>query len=196
MRFNQGANPSNDAYAIEAYYHNSSSNRKPRITIMKPAHAYERKPLRISSELSPFPKHDPPQTVEQLVTDGYFSLSKTEPELALIDDRQRSAWMGLDDTIAQIQVRQDIYKRHMDELLMGECYAFRALSRGGFPPSEEQYANYNRQMQDLSMQRRAERVSFWRDVSRLRQAIPENLQQYLGALRKSQILGDTPGDLL
>ena len=49
-------------------------------------------------------------------------------------------------------------------------------------------------MNDLYMEQRAERVSLWRDVSRLRLELPENAQQYLSAYRKVSILEDDKGD--
>jgi hypothetical protein len=40
----------------------------------------------------------------------------------------------------------------------------------------------------LEQQKREERLSLWRDVSRLRQTIPQSAQEYLGTCRRTQII--------
>jgi hypothetical protein len=54
---------------------------------------------------------------------------------------------------------------------------------------------YQKRLQELYAEERAERVSAWRDISKLRQLLPESIRQYLSSYRKSQILNDLPGDL-
>jgi len=49
-------------------------------------------------------------------------------------------------------------------------------------------------MNDLRAEQRAERVNLWRDVSRVRERLPESAQQYLSSFRKLEILGDEGGD--
>lgn len=137
-----------------------------------------------------------PQTVEDLVYQGYFAVPARENETAILHDRVDTSWLGLDDVLTQIRQRHDVYRQNLLELQWSECYAFNELARGGWPPSPEQYVLYERRMQDLRADRRAERVTLWRDVSRLRERIPESAQMYLSALRKLDLLKDTDGDFV
>ena len=137
-----------------------------------------------------------PQTVEDLVRDGYFAVPAREPETALLVDRQDMAWLTLDDALAQIREREDIYRKNMLEIEWAKCYAFNEMARQGWPFSDEKSALYQRRITDLHADQRGERVRFWSDISRVRQLVPPSAQQYLSALRKSQILNldgsDTP----
>jgi len=135
-----------------------------------------------------------PQTVEQLVYKGYFTVPPFDPDTAILSDKKHTSWLGLEDVIGQVRQRQSIYEKNMNEIEWSKCYAFNELARGGWPPTPEQYITYNKRLQDLHMDQRSERISFWKDVSRLRQALPESAQQYLSAFRKIEILNDTEGD--
>ena len=132
-----------------------------------------------------------PQTVEQLLYHGYLSMPKMAPETAIFADKKHTSWLGLDDIITQIKHRENVYHDNMTDLKWSQCYAFNEMTKGGWPSSDEKELIYNRRMQDVASQERLERTSFWRDVSRLRQQIPESLQGYLSVLRKTEILDDT-----
>jgi hypothetical protein len=135
-----------------------------------------------------------PQTVEQLISRGYFAVPRMAPETAGIHDRKLSSWLGLDDIIGQIRQREDLYKKNMLDLEWGKCYAFNELAHSGWPASADQMALYHKRLQELHAEQRMERVSAWRDVSTLRQLLPENVQGYLSAMRKVEILDDDGGD--
>ena len=137
---------------------------------------------------------DGPQTIDQILRHGYMTLPAAELETATIQDKQHTSWLGLDDILGQIHQRDEIYRRNMNELLWGECYAFNEFARGGWPPSPEQDSKYQEHLADLAMQQRADRVSAWRDISALRQLLPESAQEYLSAFRKSELLRDLGGD--
>ncbi len=137
---------------------------------------------------------DGPQTVEDLVQEGYFAVPDHEPETAVLFDRKHTSWMALDDVLGQIKQREEIYKKNMLDIQWSQCYAFNELARNANPATEEAYAVYEKRMHDLRAEQRAERVTFWRDVSRIRERLPESAQQYLSAFRKLQILGDEGGD--
>jgi len=137
-----------------------------------------------------------PQTVEQLVYTGYFTVPPFDPDTAILSDKKHTSWLGLEDVIGQIRQRQSIYEKNMNEIEWSKCYAFNELARGGWPATPEQYCTYNKRLQELHMDQRKERISFWKDVSRLRQSLPESAQQYLSAFRKIEILNDTGGDEL
>lgn len=137
---------------------------------------------------------DQPQTVEQLIERGYFAAPRGEPEMAFLYDRKQTSWMALDDVLGQIRHRYEVYKQNVQDLLWGECYAFNELARNGWPATPEQYGLFERRMQDLRSERRAERVTLWRDVSGLRERIPESAQNYLSAFRKTELLDDAGGD--
>ena len=148
-----------------------------------------------SSQSKPWPGiDDGPQTVEDLVQQGYFAVPAREPETAGIFDRTHTSWMALDDVLGQIRQRHDIYKQNLLDISWGECYAFNELARQGRPATPEAYILYGKRMQDLQSEQRAERITFWRDVSRIRERLPESAQQYLSAFRKVQILDDDGGE--
>lgn len=137
-----------------------------------------------------------PQTVEQLVTQGYFAAPASDPETAFLHDKKHTAWLGLDDVIAQVRQRRNLYEQNMLEIEWSKCYAFNEFAREGWPASSEQYCTYTKRMQELHADQRAERIAVWKDISGLRQLLPETAQQYLSAFRKTEILKDTDGDVL
>jgi hypothetical protein len=137
---------------------------------------------------------DGPQTVEQLVSQGYFAIPAMAPEIATIHDKKQTSWLGLDDVVGQIRGRWQLYEENMLEIEWSKCYAFNELAHGGWPASGEQECVYHKRLQELHAEQRAERIAVWRDISELRQTVPESLQQYLSAFRKSEILDDLQGD--
>ena len=142
-----------------------------------------------------FPSIDQgPQTVEQLLEQGYFAPPARQPETAVLHDRRETTGLGLDDVLTQIDQRQTIYRENMLDLAWSECYAFNELARGGWPATLEQQTVYEQRMQRLRSEQRAERVSLWQDISKLRQSLPEVMQQYLSAFRKLEILDGPGGD--
>ncbi len=140
------------------------------------------------------PGDEGPQTVEQMISRGYFSVPRMAPEMAGLYDRKLSSWLGLDDIIGQIRRREDLYRKNMLDLEWGKCYAFNELAHSGWPASADQMALYHKRLQELHAEQRMERVSAWRDISGLRQLLPENIQGYLSAMRKVEILDDDGGD--
>ena len=139
-----------------------------------------------------------PQTVEQIVSRGYFSIPNGEPETAIISDKKQTSWLGLEDTIRQVRNRSELYHRNMYELHQGVCEAdnaiFRQVAAQGAPPDNRQQYSANKLTQELYEQMRLERVNLWKDVSRLKQTLPEVAQNYLAAYRKVAILEDDKGD--
>ena len=151
---------------------------------------------RFFSSGTPITKIDEgPQTVEQLVEQGYISLPASEPEIAILTDRKHTSWLGLEDVIGQIRQRREIYQQNMTGIEWGKCYAFNEMAKGGWPATSQQEEAYAKSLQDLHAQQRNERVAYWRDISRLKQILPESAQQYLSAFRKTEILKDTEGDM-
>jgi hypothetical protein len=138
-----------------------------------------------------------PQTVEQVIRRGYLAVPESEPETALISDRKHTTGLGLDDVITQIRRRYKVYGQNMYELEWSKCEAINCLyrHRGYHGPTDGKVEySVSKRMNELYMEQRAERVSLWRDVSRLRLELPENAQQYLSAYRKVSILEDNEGD--
>jgi len=86
----------------------------------------------------------------------------------------------------------------MYELHQGVCEAdnavFRQVASQGSPADNRQQYSANKLIQGLYEQMRMERVSLWKDVSRLKQSLPEVAQNYLAAYRKVAILEDDKGD--
>lgn len=141
-----------------------------------------------------------PQTVEQVIQRGYLAVPKTEPETAIITDKHRTFWQGLDDIIRQVRRRYTIYDKHIYQIEQGKCYAMSSLweqeaYRGGVPATSKEHYSLTKRIQELYEQAREERVSLWQDISRLKLQLPETAQQYLSAHRKVSILDDQRSDL-
>lgn len=141
-----------------------------------------------------------PQTVEQRILRGYLAVPQTEPETAIITDKHRTSWQGLDDIIKQVRHRYEIYDRHIYQIEQGKCYAISGLweqeaHRGGVPATSKEHYSLTKRLLELYEQERTERVGLWQDVSRLKLLLPETAQQYLSAHRKVSILNDQRSEL-
>ncbi len=151
-----------------------------------------------SNDLSIWPPAKKPQTVEQIITHGYFSFPGGAPETAIISDKKQTSRLGLEDTIRQVRNRHELYQRNMYELNQGVCEAdnaiFRQVAAQSCPADNRQQYSASKMVQGLYEQMRLERVSLWKDISRLKQSLPEVAQNYLSASRKVAILEDDKGD--
>ena len=156
-----------------------------------------------TSDLIPEKGHSMHQgTVEDIVRNGYFPIQKTEPETAIISDKKQTSGLGLSDVIAQVRQRYEIYEKNIYQIDLGKCYALNSIftveaERGGVGQSSREAYSISKSLRELYEQERDERVRLWQDVSRLKQTLPEQAQQYLTAYRKVSILeDDSTGDLL
>lgn len=148
-------------------------------------------------------KFDPekPQTVEQIIYQGYLSLPTGDPVTAMITDKKHTAWLGLDDAISQIRQRYEIYDKNIEMIEQNKCAAMNVfLSHyDKVKPMEVDdriYYSLNKNIQRLYSQQIDERVNLWRDISRIKQLLPEAAQQYLSAARKISVIDETKGDIL
>ena len=143
-----------------------------------------------------WPTHDGPQTIEQIIAQGYLSVPRVEPTTAILGDKKLTSWQGLDDAIRLIQGRQRIYNQNMEELILAQCDAknalFRQEARQGHPADARQWYGVCKRLQGLYEEQRAERVNLWRDVARVRTTLPEIAQLYLAAYRKVALLSSLP----
>jgi hypothetical protein len=135
-----------------------------------------------------------PQTVEQILRHGYMDVPAWNSEFGMIQDKQHTFWLGLDDILGQIRQRESIYRKNMLDIEWDTCYAFNELARGGWPASHKQWELYQKRLGELRTQQRMERVSAWQHTSNLRQMLPESIQLYLSASRKSELLNEPDGD--
>ena len=163
-----------------------------------PVHDYRNLPTYdFSSDLLVKRKYPKPQTVEDVIRNGYLSVPKGEPETAIITDKKNTSWLGLDDVIGQLQGRYEIYHRNIHDLELAKCAAISSLyeheAHHGPADSRIEYS-LNKRLDALYSDQREERVNLWRDVSKLKLLLPENAQQYLTAYRKVAILSDYKGD--
>ena len=151
-----------------------------------------------SSDPRPWQPSPRPQTVEQIISHGYFAIPEGEPETAIISDKKQTSWLGLDDIIGQVRQRHVLYQQNMYELDLGMCEAqnavFRQEADQGSPADNSQQDSASKAVQGLYEQKRSERVRLWQDISTLKQSLPEAAQLYLSAYRKVSILEDSPGD--
>ena len=101
---------------------------------------------------------DGPQTVEQLIRQGYLSIPNSEPETAVISDRKSTSWMGLDNAIAQIRGRQQIYRANIDAIDQSMCDAVNELygheAAQGHTATDGQRRTLAQRLQDLSEEKR------------------------------------------
>ena len=145
------------------------------------------------------PKSSRPRgtTVEDIISKGYFAIPESEPETAIILDKKHTSWLGLDDVIHQIRHRVELYQRGTYEIEQAKCSAMNNLyeHEAYFGPADSRvrYA-VNKRVNDLYSEQREERVNLWRDISKLRQLLPEHARNYLSSYRKMAILYDTGGD--
>jgi hypothetical protein len=135
-------------------------------------------------------------SLERILSDGRLSVPRAEPAEAMLIDRQRTQQLGLDDVITQIQWRYDLYRQHMDELQQTELTVLNAHHTWHDPwgiVDDRRDPELRRELDSVEQQRRAERLSLWRDLSRLRQAVPDWAERYLSAYRKVQLVKDGGG---
>jgi len=134
-------------------------------------------------------------TVEDIIQKGYFAIPGSEPETAIISDKKHTSGLGLSDIISQIRGRYEIYERNMYQIELGKCYAVSGqlaveAERGGVRTSSRESYSLTKRLNEFYEQQRDERTRLWQDVSRLKQALPEQAQQYLTSYRKISILED------
>ncbi len=139
---------------------------------------------------------DGPQTVEQILRHGFMNLPAGDSVTAMLEDKRHTSWLGLDDILDQIHHRDRIYRENMQEILQSECYAFNDLARQGWPAEPKQWEIYQKRLADLGAEQRMERISAWKDIATLRQMLPESMQLYLSASRKSELLNSPEDDAL
>ncbi len=136
-----------------------------------------------------------PQTIEQIIEKGYLAVAETAPETALLTDKQRTFWQGMDDIIRQVRRRYEICEENIQQIERGVCYALSRIyqmeaHRGGVPVDSKERYKVSKQLQELYQEEREERVMLWQDISKLKLSLPEAAQQYLAARRKVSILED------
>jgi hypothetical protein len=135
-------------------------------------------------------------TLDRIVSDGRLPVPKADPAEAMLVDRQRTQQLGLDDAITQLQWRYDLYREHMDELQQTELTVLNAHHTWHdfwAIVDERRDPELRKQLETVAQQRREERLSLWRDLSWLRQAVPDWAERYLSAYRKVQLFKDGGG---
>ena len=172
-------------------------HREPKSTYFSTSTGYD-----FTSDIVPKNNWLKTQTVEDIISSGYFPISKSEPETAIISDKKQTSGLGLSDIISQVRKRYQIYESNIYQIEMGKCYALNSTfyieaMRGGLPQNSREAYSLTKSLRELYEQERDERVALWQDVSKLKQALPEQAQQYLTAYRKVSILeDDSTGDPL
>nr|MBC8395053.1 hypothetical protein [Deltaproteobacteria bacterium] len=170
-------------------------HREPKSTYFSTSTGYD-----FTSDIVPKNNWLKTQTVEDIISSGYFPISKSEPETAIISDKKQTSGLGLSDIISQVRKRYQIYERNNYQIELGKCYALNSVfyveaMRGGLPQNSREAYSLTKSLRELYEQQRDERVKLWQDVSKLKQALPEQAQQYLTAYRKVSILeDDSTGD--
>ena len=149
-----------------------------------------------TSDLTSKPFFPQSQTVEQIIQKGYLTLPPSDPELAIITDKQHTSRQGLDEVIRQVQDRQNLSQHIIDDLDQAKCSAvsnlYEQVAYQAQPPSSKQIYSLNKRLDDLYSQQRDERLNLWRDVTKIRLFVPEQAQSYLSSYRKVAMLNE-PG---
>ena len=152
-----------------------------------------------TSDIVPNSSQPGGMTVEDIINKGYFPIPKAEPETAIISDKKQTSSLGLGGIINQVRQRYEIYDRNIYQIELGKCYTISSQlaiesSRGGVCMNSKEAYSLNKSLRELYEQERDERVRLWQDISRLKQSLPEQAQQYLASYRKVSILDDGRGD--
>ena len=186
---------------VPYFYQSGLFQWRPLPTAQAPSKTYSGAPATydFTSDLIRKPSYSHGPSIEQIIERGYLSAPRSDPETALITDKQQTAWLGVDDLISQVKRRQEIYQRNVYDLDLAKCSASSSLfsiiaQRGGQPASPREVYSVQKRFQELYREQREERVSLWQDISRLKLAFPEVAQQYLSAYRKLAILADPTGE--
>ena len=169
-------------------------HRKPKSAYFGTSTGYD-----FTSDIVPNTSRPRGPTVEDIINNGFFPIPKSEPETAIISDKKQTSALGLGGIIGQVRQRYDIYERNIYQIELGKCYTISSQlavesSRGGVCMSSKEAYALNKNLQDLYEQQRTERTKLWQDISKLKQTLPEQAQQYLSAYRKVSILEDNEGD--
>ncbi len=119
-----------------------------------------------SSEQHPWMPSGQPQTVEQIISHGYFPIRESEPETAIISDKKQTSGLGLSDIIHQVRQRYQIYERNIYQIELGKCYTLNSVftveaHRGGVPPNSREAYSLNKSLGEFYEQERDERVRLW-----------------------------------
>ena len=139
------------------------------------------------------------QTVEQIIAHGYFAVPNSDPITAIISDKQHTSRLGLDDVIGRIRQRYEIHEKNFYQIQLAKTaainaiYSHEAYMGPGTASSKQHYAKH-KAIQGLYEEERLEQVNLWRDVSRLRETLPETAQLYLSAHRKMSALSESLDD--
>ena len=154
-----------------------------------------------TSDIVPKTQWIKPPTVEDIILSGYFAIPKSDPETAIISDKNHTARLGLGDIIEQIRGRYVIYEKNMYQIEMSKCYAVSSQlavesSRGGVATNSKEAYGLTKTIGELYLQQCDERRGLWADISKLKLNLPEQAQSYLSSYRKLSILEDMAGDQL
>ena len=191
-----------DKFQYVPYFYQSGKfqyatpGRKPSVQYNLPYNSYD-----LTSEAKSLFDPDQPQTVEQIIYQGYLSIPTGDPVTAMITDTKHTAWLGLDDAIAQIRKRYEIYEQNIEMIEENKCNSMNVFLAHydkvkPMTVDDRIYYSLNKNIQRLYAQQMDERVELWRDILRIRQTLPESAQQYLAAVRKNTIMNENTGDIL
>ena len=108
----------------------------------------------------------------------------------LFADKKRTCYLGLEDIISQIRKRYDIYESNVrvleySKIKLSENFYQWPQIHGFWPPGQKEM--FSDQMNRLYQKQLDEKVSLWKDISKLKLMLPESLNDYLSIKRKSDI---------
>jgi hypothetical protein len=110
--------------------------------------------------------------------------------LSFLSDRLAVESFASHDLLRRLRERCSFYQQHMDELQTARQNAVAVRRDWRNPLDSQAYLadpDLLRDVQRIDGERRAERLSFWRDLNDLRSKLPEQWLSYLASYRRNQL---------
>ncbi|AQT68732.1 hypothetical protein STSP2_01904 [Anaerohalosphaera lusitana] len=126
--------------------------------------------------------------------DDIVSSPTTRPsensEENIFADKQKTSYLALENIVAQIRKRYEIYDSNIrvleySKIKLKEHFYQWPQQLGLWPPGHKEMLS--EQMNQLYQKQLDEKVSLWKDVSKLKLMLPQSLNDYLSIKRKSDI---------
>lgn len=133
----------------------------------------------------------PQHSIEDLLQGVWRPTGSPDMVAGLFHDRLQAQTLELSDVLEQIKQRLDIYQKHFDELEQAKLdvtnvrhHWLDPIRRNGVATDPDLVSA----IEDFNAQQRQERLSCWKDLSSLRQQVPEHWRQYLNAARQYHLI--------
>lgn len=135
-------------------------------------------------------------SVDDLVRTGDLKHLNIYDQNDLFADRRKTSYLALDNIVTQIRRRYEIYDSNIrvleySKIKLTEHFYQWPQQFGFWPPGQREMLS--EQMNQLYQKQLDEKVSLWKDVSKLKLMLPQSLNDYLAIKRKSDIYNGGEG---